>query len=102
MADAFDRLGRGILVADIPGPDEFLYRAVGAKQRGAHLRHAGISGGAGDEFIDGSADPLDLNQGEAGEEDEEAQNQREAAKDPRTDTDPRHHKGQFHWIPENS
>ena len=91
LADARDRLRRGIPVADVPGPDEFLDRAVGAEQRGAHLRHAGVSGGAGHEFVHGSADPLDLNHGEAAEKDEEAQNQREAAKYPRADTDPGHH-----------
>jgi hypothetical protein len=91
LADARDRLRRGIPVADVPGPDEFLHRAVCAEQRGAHLGHAGVSSGAGHEFVHGSADSLDLNHGEATEKNKEAQHQREAAKYPRTDTDPGHH-----------
>ncbi len=41
--------------------------------------------------FNGSADSLDLNHGEATEKNKEAQHQREAAKYPRTDTDPGHH-----------
>ena len=83
--------GRGILVADIPGPDEFLHRRVRTQKRGARLRHPGVSSGAGDQIIDRSADPLDLDHGEAREKDQEAQDKREAAKHTRTDTDPGHH-----------
>jgi len=63
------------------------------------LRHAGVACGAVDEIIDRSADLPDLNHGEAGEQDKKAQDQRETAEYPRTNTDPGHHEGQFHWIP---
>ncbi len=91
FADDVDRLGCGILVADIPGPDKFLYRRVRTQKRGARLRHAGVSSGAGDQLIDRSTDPLDLDHGEDREQDQKAQDQREAAKHARTDADPGHH-----------
>jgi len=82
-------------VADIPGPDEFLHRAIGTEQRGAHLRHAGVSGAARHQLVNGSADLLDLNHGEAGEKNEKAQDQRKPPNTPRPDTDPGQHDGQF-------
>jgi hypothetical protein len=39
-----------------------------------------------------------MNHGEAGEQDKEAQYQREAAEDSRTNADLGQHDGRFHWI----
>jgi uncharacterized protein (UPF0332 family) len=63
------------------------------------LRHAGVAIRAAHEFVDSATDLPDLNEGEAGKKDKEAQDQRETAQYAGTDADLGQQQRKLHGNP---